>query len=148
MKDKDGIKITTANKVFNAEKVIITAGAWVSKLLPSLNLPIQPTRKAFGWFDAPVDLYDSNEFPSFYVEDGDNMCYGFPSIDGAGLKIGRSNGGQEIDPNEHTQNFGKYETDEDELRYFLKTYMPEANGGLNQGKTCLYTISSDNIISS
>ncbi|PGT88782.1 N-methyl-L-tryptophan oxidase [Bacillus sp. AFS040349] len=141
---KSVVKIITESKVFWAKKVIVTVGAWASKLLPDLALPIQPTRKAFGWFDAPADLYDVAYFPSFYIEDKENMCYGFPNIDGAGLKIGRSDGGQDIDPNKHTQNFGLFDTDEDELRFFLKNYMPEANGLLNQGKTCLYTISRDN----
>lgn len=144
MEDMDNIKISTENQVYYAKKVIVTAGAWVAKLLPDLNLPIRPTRKAFGWFDAPADLYDISNFPSFYVEDDTNMCYGFPSKDGAGLKIGRSDGGQAIDPNQHKQNFGQYETDEEELRFFLRTYMPKANGELKQGKTCLYTLSSDN----
>ena len=142
--DEMGVKIITENKIFRAKKVIITVGAWASKLLPDLKLPIQPTRKAFGWFEAPESLYDDSNFPSFYVEDKDSMCYGFPSIDGAGLKIGRSDGGQKIDPNQHIQNFGQYDSDEDELRSFLTTYMPEANGTLIQGKTCLYTLSTDN----
>lgn len=142
--DSSGIKITTKNKVFWAKKAIVTVGAWASKLLPDLKLPIQPTRKAFGWFDTPTDLFDAANFPSFYIEDKDNMCYGFPNVNGTGLKIGRSDGGQGIDPNKHTQNFGQYESDEEDLRFFLKTYMPEANGPLKQGKTCLYTISSDN----
>lgn len=142
--DKIGVKIITENKVFRAKKVIITVGAWASKLLPDLKLPIQPTRKAFGWFGAPGNLYDQSSFPSFYIEDQDDMCYGFPSIDGAGLKIGRSDGGQKIDPNQHTQNFGQYDSDEGELRSFLASYMPEANGTLIQGKTCLYTLSTDN----
>ena len=71
------------------------------------------------------------------------MFYGFPSLDGAGLKVGRTDGGQAIDPNLHTQNFGHFESDEGDLRQFLSTYMPEANGHLNQGKTCLYTMSDD-----
>ena len=141
---KSFVKIITENKVFWAKKVIVTAGAWASKLLPDLALPIQPTRKAFGWFNTPADLYDISNFPSFYIEDKENMCYGFPNMAGTGLKIGKSDGRQAIDPNKHTQNFGHYHTDEEELRFFLKNYMPEANGALNQGKTCLYTLSSDN----
>lgn len=142
--DEVGIKIITRDNTFWAKKVIVTVGAWASKLLPDLTLPIQPTRKAFGWFEAPEDLYAASNFPSFYIEDQGNMCYGFPNLDGAGLKIGRSDGGQKIDPNQHTQNFGQYNSDEDELRFFLENYMPEANGTLIQGKTCLYTVSVDN----
>lgn len=144
MMNKDAVKIITKNNVFWARKVIVTVGAWAAKLLPDLNLPIKPTRKAFGWFETPAGLYDADHFPSFYVEDKEHMCYGFPNIDGSGLKIGRSDGGQEIDPNQHTQNFGQHDADEQELRYFLKNYLPEANGTLTKGKTCLYTISKDN----
>ncbi len=144
MHDKECVKIITENKVFHAKKVIVTAGAWAAKLLPTINLPIQPTRKVVGWFETPEELYDAGNFPSYYVEDGGNMFYGFPNIDGKGLKIGRSDGGQEIDPDQLKQNFGHYETDEADLRFFLQTYLPKANGALNQGKTCLYTISSDN----
>lgn len=144
IEDEQLLEINTRNQVIYAKKVIVTVGAWASKLLPDIELPIQPMRKAFGWFEAPEKLYDSQHFPSFYVENNEYTCYGFPSIDGAGLKIGCSEGGQPIDPNIHVQNFGAYDSDENDLRYFLKEYMPQANGKLLQGKTCLYTVSEDN----
>lgn len=140
---KDEVNIVTADTVFKAKKVIVTAGAWAAKLLPNLNLPIQPVRKVVGWFDTPEGLYDSPTFPSFYVVDKDKTFYGFPNLNGTGLKVGRTDGGQPIDPDQQTQNFGQYETDEGDLRNFLGTYMPDANGTLNEGKTCLYTVSSD-----
>lgn len=142
--DEYGVKIITEHTAFYAKKVIVTAGAWAAKLLPDLDLPIQPTRKTVGWFESPAELYNAAHFPSFYVEDHGKKYYGFPDLNGDGLKIGRSDGGHAIDPNMQTQNFGHYETDEGELRTALETYMPHANGKLNQGKTCLYTISSDN----
>ncbi|MCM3609661.1 FAD-dependent oxidoreductase [Planococcus sp. MERTA32b] len=137
------MKISTENTIFYAKKVIVTAGAWAAKLLPDLNLPIQPTRKAIAWFDAPSPLYDAANFPAFFIEDKDKKAYGFPNLNGAGIKIGKSDGGQPIDPNLYTQNFGLYKEDEGDLRHMLESYMPAANGKLNQGKTCLYTISSD-----
>jgi N-methyl-L-tryptophan oxidase len=143
MNDKEVVKIVTSDSVFMAKKIIITVGAWAAKLLPDLNLPIQPVRKVVGWFETPESLYDSSQFPSFYVDDKDKMFYGFPNLNDAGLKVGRTDGGQEIDPDQLTQNFGKYKTDEGELRDFLGAYMPEANGTLKQGKTCIYTLSSD-----
>ncbi|ALS75616.1 methyltryptophan oxidase [Planococcus rifietoensis] len=142
IQDGKRVKISTAQGVFYAEKVIVTAGAWAKKLLPDLQLPIQPTRKAVGWFEAP-EMYNADQFPGFFVEGPEMMFYGFPSIDGAGVKVGRSDGGQPIDPDEQTQNFGQYEFDEGDLRRFLDLYMPEASGELKQGKTCLYTVSDD-----
>lgn len=139
----DFIKIVTAGGEFFAKKVIVTVGAWAAKLLPDLQLPVQPVRKVVGWFDAPERQFAISHFPSFYVEDGDKMFYGFPSLNGGGLKLGRTDGGQPIDPDKHLQNFGAYPEDEGELRAFLETYMPKANGGLNEGKTCLMTQSVD-----
>lgn len=143
MNKSDAVEIVTADTVFRAKKIIITVGAWADKLLPSLNLPIQPTRKVVGWFETQEGLYDSSNFPSFYVDDKDKMFYGFPNLNGTGLKVGRTDGGQEIDPNQHTQNFGKYDVDEGDLRYFLENYLPGANGALKEGRTCIYTLSSD-----
>ena len=142
--DAKGVKISTERTEFHAKKVIVTAGAWAARLLPDLKLPIQPTRKAVAWFQAPHALYDAAHFPSFYVEDHDKKFYGFPSLNGTGLKIGRSDGGQAIDPHLQKQNFGLYDADEGDLRHFLESYLPGANGKLEQGKTCLYTLSSDN----
>ncbi|MCT4777155.1 MULTISPECIES: N-methyl-L-tryptophan oxidase [Exiguobacterium] len=140
---EDGVTIVTSEATFYAKKVIVTVGAWAKQLLPDLLLPLAPTRKVVGWFDADETLYSDASFPSFFVEEDDRMFYGFPSLDGAGLKVGRTDGGQAINPNLHTQDFGRYEADEGDLRHFLETYMPEANGALNQGKTCLYTMSDD-----
>ncbi|MED1201844.1 N-methyl-L-tryptophan oxidase [Heyndrickxia acidicola] len=140
----DGIiKIVAEAGVFFSKKVIVTAGAWAAKLMPELQLPIQPVRKVMGWFDASENEFGVSRFPSFYVEDRDKMFYGFPTLNGGGLKLGRTDGGQPIDPDQHVQNFGAYPEDEGELRDFLKTYMPEANGGLKEGKTCLMTQSVD-----
>ncbi|MDQ0429216.1 monomeric sarcosine oxidase [Planomicrobium stackebrandtii] len=144
LSDEKGVKITTELTTFYAKKIIVTAGAWAAKLLPDLELPIQPTRKAVAWFEAPSELYDAANFPAFFVEDQHKKFYGFPILNGGGIKIGRSDGGQPIDPDLQTQNFGLYETDENDLREGLEHYLPQANGKLKQGKTCLYTLSSDN----
>lgn len=138
------IKISTSHTTYYAKKVIVTGGAWAAKLLPGLTLPLQPIRKAVAWFDAPSELYGASHFPSFFVEEDHKMFYGFPNLDGGGLKIGRTDGGHAIDPDEHTQNFGRYDTDEGDLRGMLQSFMPDANGEFIQGKTCLYTRSSDN----
>ncbi|ANX14076.1 N-methyltryptophan oxidase [Fictibacillus arsenicus] len=137
------IRIKTERNEYLSKKVIVTVGAWAAKMLPSLKLPVQPVRKVVCWFETPEDLFNVGHFPSFYVDDVDKMFYGFPNINGTGLKLGRTDGGQPIDPDQHSQNFGAYESDEGELRDFLENYLPEANRKLNEGKTCLMTQSSD-----
>jgi N-methyl-L-tryptophan oxidase len=136
------VEVITRNGTFNAGKVVVTAGAWAGKLLSDLQLPLQPYRKVVGWFESP-ELFEAPLFPSFYVDEGDRMFYGFPSLDGSGLKLGRTDGGQPIDPDNHVQNFGYYSSDEGDLRGFLHKFMPHANGKLKTGITCLYTKSPD-----
>lgn len=113
------IIIRTESQKFHVKKVIVTAGAWAQRLLPDLSLPIQPTRKVFGWFEAVEEIYNVDKFPAFYIENGNEMCYGFPGVANTGLKIGRNDGGQAIDLDDHVQNFGQYHADEADLRQFL-----------------------------
>ncbi|WEG12198.1 N-methyl-L-tryptophan oxidase [Pullulanibacillus sp. KACC 23026] len=136
------VMVQTEQETFSARKVILSTGAWTGKLLPSLQLPIQPLRKVFGWFETE-STYDLTHFPSFYIDEGHRMFYGFPNVKGEGLKLGRTDGGQPIDPSQHVQDFGSYWEDEGELRECLQAYLPGANGSLRQGKTCLQTWSSD-----
>jgi N-methyl-L-tryptophan oxidase len=141
---QDGfVDVQTPAGSFRGEKVIITVGAWAGKLLSGLNLPLRPVRKVFGWFETPAGLYDAPTFPSFYVDGGDRMYYGFPNANASGLKLGRMDGGQPIDPDRHRQDFGAFASDEADLRAFLQTYMPQADGPLIAGKTCLMTHSPD-----
>lgn len=139
--DDGNIIVRTKSETFSAEKVIVTAGPWINQFLPMV--PIQPIRKVFAWFETPAQLYNER-FPSFYLDEGHRMFYGFPDFNQGGLKLGRTDGGQAIDLKDGTPaKFGTYSEDEGELRDFLEAYMPQANGKLNQGKTCIQSRSSD-----
>lgn len=140
---EEKIQVETANGVYHGKKVIVTAGAWMAKLLDMIELPIQPVRKVFGWFDPLTTDYESPQFPAFYIDQGDRMFYGFPNENGHGVKMGRTDGGQDIDPDQHVQDFGKYDSDEGEMREVLQQHFPKANGELIQGKACLLTSSVD-----
>ncbi|VTO21756.1 N-methyl-L-tryptophan oxidase [Klebsiella variicola] len=74
--------------------MLISAGTWVTRLLP--DLPIQPVRKVFAWFQADGRYSSKNHFPAFTGElpNGDQY-YGFPAEDNE-LKIGKHNGGQPV----------------------------------------------------
>ncbi|TWT25777.1 N-methyl-L-tryptophan oxidase [Planomicrobium sp. CPCC 101110] len=139
------VKIVTADATLVARKAVITAGAWIPKLLPELDLDIEPLRKTFGWFEtSEEDLY-GNEFPCF-VFDTHNVghYYGFPDYDGKGLKVGRMDLGDVVDPDEVNRDFFTTSHEEDDLRSFLSRFLPQANGQLNEGKVCLFSMTPDN----
>src|SRR5699024_10517904 len=117
----DSVRITTRDGAFTADKLIITAGAWNKKILSDLNLEIavQPSRRVIGWFDSDDRLYASDKFPGFTCDMPDGTFYGFPSIEGTGVKVGRFDNGVDGAPEYMNREFGAYGEDEADLRYFL-----------------------------
>ena len=134
------VTVTTSVSTYEADTCIVCAGAWTNKLLQQFNLPLSPIRKTFAWFEAEEALYGEENFPAFTVELGDACYYGFPSIDGAGYKIGRHDGGETINPDEELREFD--ESDTADLRQFIDTYMRQV-GPLKAGKVCKYTMTPD-----
>jgi N-methyl-L-tryptophan oxidase len=141
----DSVKVETSAESFTADKLIISGGAWNRKILDDLDLKlrIQPSRQTIAWFESDDALYRADGFPGFFADVPSGVYYGFPSIDGSGLKIGRYDNGEEIDPEYYNQEFGALDKDEDELRGFLGEYMKEANCRLDVGKTCMFTNTPD-----
>ncbi|MED4015663.1 N-methyl-L-tryptophan oxidase [Sutcliffiella cohnii] len=141
--EEDRVSIKTNSGDYYAKKVIVTAGAWTSKLLHSLELPLQPTRKTFAWFETKTDEYTMTNFPAFFFDAEEGKYYGFPNMNGDGLKIGRHDGGKKINPDDEKEPFGIDPADEGDVRQFLNVYMPNASGAIKDGKVCMYTLTPD-----
>lgn len=140
----DKVTIKTDQKTFYSEALVISAGAWAKQLLSMLDLelPLSPVRKTFAWFNANEQIYGHKHFPAFAFETLQGLYYGFPSIDGSGLKVGRHDGGDQINPDEAIRKFGALAEDEGDLVQFLSHYIPDI-GQLEYGKTCMYTLTPD-----
>ncbi|WP_226638835.1 N-methyl-L-tryptophan oxidase [Priestia flexa] len=140
---EDSVKVHTGDNVYEGKRLVLSAGAWSKELLAKLglNLPATPIRKTFAWFEADEKFYGEGKFPAFSFDTKSGMYYGFPSIDGAGLKLGRHDGIQQAqNPNEEMAPFN--DGDRAELENLLRSYMPQV-GKLKFGKTCMYTMTPD-----
>ena len=139
----DEVVVTTADgQKLEAKKVIITVGAWAKKLLDEagLQLPLTPVRKTFAWFEVDETLYNERVLPGFvYINGNEEGYYGFPSIDGAGVKVGRHDLGEAIDPDVPRVPFGEVAGDKSNLHGYLQRFMPHV-GKLKFGKTCMYSM--------
>lgn len=138
------VEVRTNQGTYFSEKLMISVGAWSKKLLTSLGLelPLRPSRRTVGWFEADQTLYSADHFPGFTLDLGDGQSYyGFPCFDQKGVKIGRHDGDREDDPDQLDRNFKS--SDEQELRRMLETYLPKAAGKLNTGRVGLYTFTPD-----
>ena len=140
----DRVTIKTDNQTFYSDALVVSAGAWSGSLLSMLDLelPLSPVRKTFAWFQADEKMYHQDHFPAFTFETPNGQYYGFPSIDGAGLKVGRHDGGDQIHPDESILPFGELPEDKGDLIHFLHQYMPKISQ-LQYGKTCMYTLTPD-----
>ncbi|MFA1820847.1 N-methyl-L-tryptophan oxidase [Virgibacillus oceani] len=145
------IEVTEANvKVsFNGEHItgknlLITTGKGTNKVLSLLDveLPLTPTRKTFSWFDSSEDLYHPGVFPAWSYDDGKQTLYGFPSIEQAGLKIGRHDGGIPVNPENELEGFGTHPEDKNDVMNFVNKHFSEP-GNHKSGKVCTYTNSPD-----
>ncbi len=72
-----GSTVNTSDGEYTATRLLVSAGTWVTELLP--DLPIQPVRKVFSWFQSDGRYSSQNKFPAFTGElpNGDQF-YGFP----------------------------------------------------------------------
>ena len=81
--DGNGVRVTTSNGDYTAERLLISAGAWTNELLNDLTLPLTVERQVAFWFDPDERSvsYDSREFPIFAHEFTPGiLCYGFPRL--------------------------------------------------------------------
>lgn len=143
--EDDSVTVHTAKETYIGKKLILSAGAWNGPLLSKLGIDVklQPLRQTHGFFDADPELYNADTFPIYLTQTDTGTYYGFPRIDGSGMKAGRHDIGQELDETYNVVDYGKVEADEQDTRTFLDTFMPQASGKLMEGVTCLYTKTPD-----
>ncbi|MFD0673114.1 N-methyl-L-tryptophan oxidase [Cohnella sp. GCM10027633] len=140
---KNGVVVSVGNATYEAEHVVLSAGAWMSAFAGLIDAPIRAVRKVVGWFQPRDGSFDAGAFPGFTIGDATGGYYGFPSIGGAGVKIGRHDGGVPWKPGEPLAPFGAYPEDEADLRQALEAYMPAAAGSLLRGVACKYEMTPD-----
>jgi sarcosine oxidase len=154
------VTVTTTRGTYHAAKIVLSAGAWLPKLLfgldSQLNAPLQVERNVVFWFE-PKDqpqIFERDRLPVWIMElDPEHAYYGFPALpeqpaaDGAeatpaqGIKAARHHGGPTVDPD----SIDRTASDDDEasVRSFLRQYMPLANGRRLDSRVCMYTNTSD-----
>ena len=137
-----GVRVATDNGAFEAASVVVSAGAWLPKLLPGLQIPLRATRQAVGWFEpAEPAPFARGACPVFMIESKHGIHYGFP-LHGRGVKIAKHFHREEtLDPDLVAAPFAA--ADEAIIRTAIADHIPGANGPLARSATCLYTMAPD-----
>jgi len=101
--DADRVQITTDVHTVSADRVIVCAGAWTTKLLGEIGVPLRVSRQVLGWFTQPDtrarEMYEAPTMPMWGWDDPDGVFrYGFPIMPGRdGMKISLHNPGETVD---------------------------------------------------
>ncbi|HZW06920.1 MAG TPA: N-methyl-L-tryptophan oxidase, partial [Phycisphaerales bacterium] len=147
--DSRGVAVRTSRAEYTADKLILSAGAWMPQLLtppggkPAVDLTV--TRQTLCWVDPPDPApFALGRFPVWaFTLDGRTVYYGFPMTPqgGAGLKLAhhaplvRTN--PDTDPRTATP------ADALPILDFLREHLPGGLGPVRDQQVCLYTNTQD-----
>lgn len=137
--ENDAVQIITDKGAYYAEKLIITAGAWLNTLLPGLKLPLSVARQVLCWFNyqsSQPENFMPGKFPVYIWEYGaGRMFYGFPSLENK-LKIAIHHEGKDTtaDTVNRTVN-----SDEIEDIIAIAEKFLDAKLSFNHAAVCMYT---------
>jgi sarcosine oxidase len=139
----DGVEVTTEKGTYRAAKLVVTAGAWATKLLADIGVPLVVMRQVLTWFDvsARAERFRRDTFPIFIADVPDGPFYGLPAIDRFGLKVARHYNAPEL-PDPDGVNWNTNDTDIAPIRAFLDTFIPGV-GQLTKAQVCMYTVTPD-----
>jgi sarcosine oxidase len=142
-----GVRVETPSGVYEAERLVVTAGAWAPRLLADLGLPLEVTRQILFWFDPKggIEPFLPDRFPVFIWEPEDgNTFYSIPAHDGpeGGVKAAffRADG-KPADP--ETIDREVHDDEVEFIRSYISRYVPALDGELLYAKTCMYTNTPD-----
>ena len=137
----DGVEVTTDRGTYRAARLVVTAGAWATKLLADIGVPLAVMRQTILWFDAPPARFRRDRFPIFIADTPRGAFYGLPAIDRRGIKIAGHYGAPEL-PSPDGVNWNITLDDIAAVRPLLDEYVPGL-GDATDGQVCMYTVTPD-----
>jgi sarcosine oxidase len=140
-------RVVTAKDTYVADRLVIAPGAWASRLLQGLDVPVRVERRVMYWF-APqggTAPFTPDRHPVYVWEDRDGGdIYGFPALDGAdgGAKVAFHAKGSLADPDRLDREIHPQEVEA--MRAYLRPRIPALAGGrFLTGAACTYTLTPD-----
>ena len=117
-----------------ADRVVVAAGPWATRLFPALQPRLTPVRQQVAY----VDVLDAAAFPVWIWADPDAVFYGLPAFQRPGLKAARHRvQGTADDPDaDGTRDLG-------DVLAFLRAQLAVPVGDLVGTETCFYTNTDD-----
>ncbi|HWV23463.1 MAG TPA: FAD-dependent oxidoreductase, partial [Thermomicrobiales bacterium] len=139
----DGVTVQTSNGTFAGDRLIVAPGAWAGKLLPDLELPLEPIRKPVMWFDVDNrETHGSGMFPAFIAHMAQDNFYGLPGHGDDTIKIGDHSDHNIVDPDDFDREVHPADMSP-RFEAFLSAHLPGVRHTLNNSAMCMYTMTPD-----
>lgn len=138
-----GVTVRTQQATYTADRLIISAGGWATRLLGPWGVKLSVMRQVVFWL-SPRDLsrFARDRFPVYLADVPGGPFYGIPAIDPRGHKLARHYGAPEL---RHPDEIDRVVKDADEVpvREFVRSHLPDADGERRDASVCIYTLSPD-----
>jgi glycine/D-amino acid oxidase-like deaminating enzyme len=132
-------------ETLRGERFVFACGAWLGRLFPSLlGRRIFPTRQEVFFFAPPAGdrSFAPDALPGWADFNHGDMYYGFPDLEGRGVKIAHDVHGPRIDPDSGDRAPSASELAE--VRAYMARRFPAlAVAPLNEARVCQYENSSN-----
>eukprot|EP00105_Crassostrea_gigas_P038872 XP_019923020.1 PREDICTED: peroxisomal sarcosine oxidase isoform X1 [Crassostrea gigas] len=150
----DTVGVRTSSHHYRTHSVVLTVGAWATKLLPKLQLtlPLKVLRiSVLYWREKVAGRYGADKFPTFYEMKAvdDYAVFGSPSEEYPGLVKVRMgipvhiclHWGPEVDPDSRDKADDSWVIDK--MKRYIARHFPELEAEPAIAETCMYTMSPD-----
>lgn len=139
-----GVLVQTDRGTYQAQRLVLTAGAWLPGLLGTRDGTMQPERQVMLWTQprAP-EHFQVGTFPVFNMIVDEGQFYGVPVYSIPGLKCGRWHHLDQAVDDPETMDRDCHPEDEALLRAFVQRYFPFGAGPTLSMRTCLFTNTPD-----
>ena len=139
-----GVRVRTDRGLYEADKLVVTAGAWDGELLDVLDGLAVPERQVLAWLQPTrPERFRADVFPVFNLLVDEGRFYGFPVFGVPGFKFGKYHHLEEmVDP--ETVDREAHDYDEQLLRDFAERYFPDGCGPTMDLQSCMFTNTPDN----
>ncbi|GAA1700888.1 N-methyl-L-tryptophan oxidase [Fodinicola feengrottensis] len=141
-----GVRVTTADGVYTADRLVICPGAWAADVLADLGLPFRVERQVQFWFRprGGTDAFLVDRHPIFVWEGGEGrQFYGFGvhHREQPGVKVAFFRGGATCTPETIDRTVRPEEVAA--MAAFVGRHIPDLPGEFLRAATCMYTNTPD-----
>ena len=140
-----GVTVDTDRGPFRAGRLVVTPGAWATDLLRLPGMPFTVLRKSLFWFRpdaARAADFAAGRLPCFAFDTPAGFFYGFPALDGDGVKMAEHTGGATVaDPLGLSRDLDREELAR--VEHVARARLPALGTTLSRHAACMYTMTPD-----